>query len=205
MSLLDILYSPECLHCKTLFQGKGTLCGQCLDTFSLLSAEGHCIKCFAEIPLVTGICKPCRKISHPFYHLASCFDAYGPARSIENVFSSGQTHLAKDIAAYFVIQIHELNFPQFGSIISVPNHMQNPHFRIAQEIAKLLSIPFQPVLRRNLKPYPAFSLKKKCNIINQIVLLVDTNMQTRNTMRKAAFALEQGLPEKIYGMTFCAS
>ena len=201
---MNVLYPSACFHCKSLLHNRGLLCEDCLETFSLLDAEGRCVKCFAEIPAITGVCKPCRKISHPFYRLATCFDAYGPAKSILNAFFNGQTHLAKDIAAYFVIQIDKLKFPQFKSLICVPNHFQNPHFPIAKEIAKMLEIPFRPILKRHLKPYPSFFLKKKCNIINEVVLLIDTGMYTRCTMRKAATALTKGLTENIYGMTFCA-
>lgn len=69
----------------------------------------------------------------------------------------------------------------------------------------MLHTPFKLVLKRQLTPTPAFALRKKCNIINQKVLLLDISMETRATIRSAGWALERGGAETIYGVTFCAT
>lgn len=204
--LLDLLYPPKCIHCNTMLAAHALLCSECLETFLLIPEDGRCMKCFCEIDTVTGICKPCREISHPFYKLAACFDAYGPARSIANaLLKQRHFHFAKDIASFIIIQLEALKYPSFDAFTLVPGHFHTPHLAIAKELSRMLSIPFRNLLTRRLTPYPSFSLRKKCNIINQNVLLLDISMQTRSTIRSAAWALDRGCPETIYGMTFCAT
>ncbi len=205
MSLLDLIYPPACMHCHASLDTHAPLCPECLESFTLLSEEGHCGKCFTEIPTIVGTCKPCQEIRHSTSKLSSCFDAYGPAKSLVKGFEQGQYHLAKDIAAYLLIQLDLLRFPTFDTITIAPNHFQSPQALIAKEVAKALNCPFKFTLKRHFTPNPTFSLKKKCNIINQKVLLLGISMQTRNTLRSAAWALDLGGPETIYGMTFCAT
>ena len=203
---LDLLYPPKCIHCNTLLAAHCLLCQECLDTFTLIPEEGRCSKCFAEIPTVTGICKPCRQIAHPFQKLGACFDAYGPAKSIANaLLKQRHFHFAKDIASFIVIQLEALKYPSFDILTLVPSYFHTPHLIVAKEISRILNLPFRNLLIRHLTPYPSFSFRKKCNIINQKVLLLDISMQTRSTMRCAAWALDRGGPETIYGMTFCAT
>ncbi len=204
--ILDLLYPPQCIHCDTLLPQHRLLCGACLDLFTLLPEEGRCSKCFGEIGAISGICKPCREIAHPFARLATCFDAFGPARSIAGaLLNQGQFHFAKDIASFIVIQLERLRYPSFDLITLVPSYFFNRHLVIAKELAQMLGIPFKLVLKRHLTPAPAFSLRKKCNIINQKVLLLDIRMETRATIRSAGWALERSGAETIYGVTFCAT
>lgn len=204
--MIDLLYPPKCIHCSVLLQKHQLLCPDCIETFSLIPDEGHCSKCFAEIPTVVGICKACRQISHPFAKLSACFDAYGPARSISNAFlKQHRFHFAKDIASFIVIQLEALKYPPFDIVTLVPGYFNNPNLDVVRQVARMLNYPFKKLLKRQLTPNPSFSLRKKCNIINQKVLLLDMNMQTRLTIRTAAWALDRGGPETIYGMTFCAT
>ena len=205
-TFLDLVYPPSCLHCDALIQNGVLLCPECLENLSFLTLEGHCAKCFSPISMMSGVCKSCRKISHPFRKLASCFDGYGSGISLSRAYvHSGQGYLAKEIASYIVVQLDQLRFPHFETITSVPTYFNHPLTPIGNELAHLLGCRYIPLLKRHFVPSPCFSLKNGCNIINQNVLLLDMCMQTPATIRSAGWALDEGNPENIYGMTFCAT
>jgi len=206
MSLLDIIYPPTCLNCNELQMSQETFCSKCLRDFTLLRKEGRCVKCFAEIAEISGTCKACRKMAHPFRALSSCFEAFGPAWSLyQGLTKQKQFHLAKDIAAYLAFQLHTLDWPIPDCIVGLPNSFQNPHYLAIREMAKMLDRPFLPLLKRHLCTTPTFSLKKRCKILNKVVLLIGMHMQTRANMRAAAWALDTDDPETLYGMTFCVT
>ncbi|NGX47614.1 MAG: hypothetical protein K1000chlam3_00993 [Chlamydiae bacterium] len=206
INILNVLYPPSCIACNALLEKNTHFCSHCQEEFTLLPEEGHCVKCFAEISMIRGTCKPCRKVTHPFRKLAACFDSYGPGKSLLRTFlQEKNSHLAKDIASYIVVQLHQLSFPSFGAIIVLPKRFQHPFTLVAKEVAKMLEVPFVPILKRRFASKNVFSVKKKWNIINKGVLLLDTEMQERTEIRSAGWALKERLPETIYGMTFCAT
>ncbi|MDN3506863.1 MAG: double zinc ribbon domain-containing protein [Simkaniaceae bacterium] len=199
MSLLDILYPPTCMACQALLEKNEPFCNACSETFSLLPAEGHCVKCFAEISELKGTCKPCRKVASPFRKLGACFDSFGPGKSLLN------NPCEKEIASFLLIQLERLNFPPFDLLTTLPSYFSNPFAPIAKELASLVNIPYIATLEKKLTPRPLFSLKKKCNIINKVVLLLHTEMIERDEIRSAGWALKEGLPEQLFGLTFCAT
>lgn len=206
MSALNLLYPPVCTHCRQLLEEQNVFCADCQQQFRLLDGIGHCSKCFSSIPSPQGICKSCRKIRSPFSRLSACFDAYGPAMSLLRDFTSQKHyHLAKDIASYIVVQLSRLHYPTFQTITMVPNAFANPQYAVGKEIANMLEVPFVPILRKKTSPKKIFRRKKKWTIMNQVVLLIDLEMHTRQTMRSAAWALDQEITESIYGITFCAT
>jgi len=205
MKLLDLLYPPTCLHCNEALPSPTHLCENCLENLTLLFEEGHCRKCFSEIATEKGVCKACRKISHPFFKCGACFEAFGPAMSLQWAFiKQKQIHLAKDIAAYFVIQIHRLHWPLPQDIVPLPDFFHTPSALVAKEMALMLECSYSPVLRRHFALEPIFSLKKKCKLSNKTVLLISADMQNFAIMHKAGWTLDKGQPLQIYGMRFCA-
>lgn len=203
--LSDLLFPPTCFHCNQVQERAELICPSCQELFTLLPAQGRCQKCFGEISLAKGVCKPCRKKRHSLRQLASCFEATGPALSLANAYKQGHLFLAKELAALIVIQIENLAFPPFDAIVPVP-HLFSKHSQLlAKELALFLSTPYTPSLKRSLNRHPHFQLKKKCNNLNQTVLLLDVIMNRRETIREAAQVLERGGAENLYGMTFCAT
>lgn len=154
--------------------------------------------------MITGTCRSCRKMSHPFQRMGVCFDSLSPAKTFLSLFYEHyRFHFVKDIAASIVVQLERLQFPSFQLITTIPYFFRNPQNQIAQELSKMLQIPFKSILKRNFTPYPSFTLKKKCNIINQVVLLLDLAMENQEAFRASAWALNRGMAENIYGMRFC--
>jgi len=199
MTLLDILYPPTCTSCRALLEKNAPFCSDCLETFTLLPKEGHCVKCFAEIPQLSGTCKGCRKLASPFRKLGACFDSFGPGKSLLN-----SVH-AKDIASLIILQLEKLHFPNFDALTTVPSYYSTPFALVAKELSALLNVPYIPTLNRTISPKISFSLKKKCNIINKVVLLLHTEMIERDEIRSAGWALKIGLPEQLFGLSFCAT
>ena len=180
------------------------LCELCLEEFTLIEREGRCRKCFSELQNRSGTCKGCRKISHPFYLFAACFDRMGPAQTLLNAFLSGRReYLAKDFAAYIALQLGRLSWEMPDQIVTVPELFQKGHQLVGKELSSILNCPYSPILKREISESPVFFLKKKCNIINKSVLLLQIAPGERELMRTAGWALDEGSPQTLYGMTLC--
>ena len=206
MSLVDVLYPPRCLCCKEGMDSHSRFCRNCLTHFTLLSSEGRCEKCFSSIPNLKGICKPCRGKRHHLRTLGACFDCYGPAKALlEAFYHTKQPHFAKEIASFIVIQLEALKFPSFDLLTMIPQALSNPQYAIGREVSRLLSVPFRPTLQRRISKEVQFLPKRNCNLIDKKLLLLHTNLNTCQTVCKAAEVLASRWPNSIYGMSFCAT
>lgn len=220
----NLFLPPLCLHCeKRMEKYHPRFCEECLAQLTLLPPEGRCQKCFTEISLIHGTCQSCRKRSHPFKALASCFDGYGPAASLLKALKQRGWHrFADDLAAYMLIQLDKLQWPMPTLIIPIPlspeRHLLrgfNQRELIGQALAKRLSIPCRSLLKREGGGFSShllsleqraelpevFSLKKKTELSSEIILLIDDLIVTRATMRRAGEALKMGGASSIYGIT----
>lgn len=197
--ILDLIYPKVCQYCQILMEENQIFCASCLEKLSLIPSIGRCQKCFQEISLNFGVCKPCRKRRHSLKTVAGCFEHFGPAVSMIHALKKGRFYLAKDMAAFMVLQIDRLGWPLPDCIVSVPRRATK---LLATELSKMLGKLCCFVLRRKIGSYPSeFFLKKKCNISHQIVLLVDLQMKSRRTLNAAAKALREQ-PCTIYGLSF---
>jgi hypothetical protein len=197
-NLLNFLYPPMCQACRRALSTSDRLCKDCKEHFQLLPLEGHCQKCFAEIPYLKGACKPCRSHRHPFKRVGACFDAYGPGKSLL------KDPDPKDLAPFYLIQLERLQFPRPDLITDLPGYFSRSCRPLAKEVAKQLGTAYQPTLNRIKSPKPTFALKKKCNIINKVVLLLHTEIAEREEFRFAGWAIKEGLPEQLWGIGLCA-
>lgn len=162
------------------------------------------MKCFREISERKGTCKDCRQKRSPFRKLATCFDSFGTGKTLLEKYKKYRSN-EKDLAAFIVLQLEALEFAPFEVIVDVPSYFSSPFRMIAKEVAKMLCLIRVPILKRSLTPRPHFSLKKKCSIINKKVLLLSSEMHSREEVQAAGWALKEGRPEVIDGMTFCAT
>lgn len=203
MNLWDVIFPRSCFHCQTTIKNH-LFCSDCLQQLTLIPREGRCLKCFEEISLRKGICNSCRKLAHPFKELAACFEDFGPAKTLLHAFENKHQFLcAKDVAAFITMQIYALYWPIPDVIIPLPQHFTKNTQKIVKELSHFLHCPSKSILRKRWELIPQFSLKKKCNIYRQRVLLVATTMHSRDCLRSAAKVLEEGSPLEIYGMAFC--
>lgn len=224
-SLLSLFFPPLCVHCQDLTSAlKTKLCPTCLEQMSLLEVEGRCRRCFAETE--NGACQKCRKRGSPFRRMAAAFEYTGPAAALVQQLKFGRRQeLAKDLAAWMVVQFMRLEVPLPDIIVPVPQPLARTLTRgfsqsllLARELGTLLDRPVMDLLKKKSGDFPqtgltraqreslaadAISWKSHCSISDKIVLLVDDVMTTGSTLRLSGRTLEEGFPAALYALTFC--
>ncbi len=228
--MLSLIYPKICLHCRSpLGRRKGRFCLPCNQLFDLLPTAGRCSQCFTEIAQQQGSCTVCRKRWAPLRKVAVCFDSFGPAGELLRAFKEGcQRPLAKDLAAFMVVQLEKQNWHTPEMIIPVPLpgwkkmwRGYNQSLLIAREMGKLLQLPVIDPLKRRVGQFSSHLLEKKergavdskatvwkkkpPDLENRILLLVDDLMVTGATLRAAAARLQDTWPKAVYGLTFCGT
>lgn len=227
MSLfLQLVYPPLCLHCEEWISGKRfLLCPICRELLSLLDADKRCLHCFSC--LEQGyFCQKCREKASPLTRVAAAFDYQGPAATlIHHLKFANAPYLAKEIAAFMMVQFSRLDWPLPDYIIPVP--LSFTHFLkrgynqsqlIAQEIGHLLDRPIvnclkksseffsqmgQDRLQREKLPEACISWKKPQLMADKTLLLIDDVMTTGTTLRHSAQQLQEAFPKAIYALTTC--
>ena len=224
-SFLRVFFPPLCVHCQDpTAKLKTKLCTTCLEQMSLLEIEGRCPRCFNEKE--SGACTRCRQKSSPFRRMIAAFEYAGPAASlVQQLKFGGRQELAKDLAAWMVIQFLKLEVPLPDLIVPVPQPLARTFTRgysqsllLAKEIGLLLDRPVGDLLKKKSGDFPqtgllreqrenlaagAISWKSHCSISDKVVLLVDDVMTTGSTLRHSARTLEEGFPAALYALTFC--
>jgi competence protein ComFC len=222
-ALLRLLFPPLCLHCQKITGSpRKRLCSDCVELLELLVLEGRCAYCFSA--------KSCVCIDRPpiLKKVAAAFDYYGPAASLVRALKYGnRPYLAKDAAAFMLVQWHKLGWERPSCIVPVPQSFMhglsrgyNQSLLIAQALGALLECPVENILKRSsctlsqtgqdakqrkkLSP-DAFLWKKHKDISDQTLLLVDDVMTTGTTLNHCAATLQEGFPAGVYALTFCAS
>ncbi len=207
--LLRLLFPPLCLHCqKTTGALRKRLCPACLELLELLSPEERC---------------------PPFLKkTAAAFAYFGPAASlVRELKYRHRPYLAKDAAAFMLLQLHELGWDPPDLIVPVPQSLMHglvrgyhPTLLIAQALGGMLERPVANLLKRRLGipsqtgldeaqrralPLDSFLWKKYRDISDQKILLIDDVMTTGTTLHRCAAVLQQGFPISIHALAFCAS
>jgi competence protein ComFC len=160
--------------------------------------------------------------------VGSAFEYAGPAASLILQMKFGKKpELAKDIAAWMVVQFFRLELPLPDLIVPVPQSFfrrmtrgYNQSELIAQEIGKLLERPVENILKRSIGDFPqtgksreerenlledSFSLKKRFGISDKIILVIDDVMTTGSTLTQCARVLEEGFPAALFALTCCTA
>lgn len=226
--MTPLIYPRLCLHCKTpLDRSSKRFCKPCTQLFDLIPTQYRCSQCFSEIREPRGSCHPCRKRWAPLRRVAACFDSFGPGGSLLRAFKEGrQCGLAKDIAAFMVIQLKRQDWITPDFIISMPQPNWKKMWRgfnqsllLASEIGKLLQLPVIEPLKRRVGYFSShlldtkervaveasqFTWKKKVpDLDNRVLLLVDDQLVTGATLRAASARLRDKDPRAVYALTFC--
>ena len=134
-------------------------------------------------------------------------------------------YLAKSLAAFLLLQFEKLEWPQPDSIVFIPQSFSrwidrgyNQSKLLAIELGRLLQVDVSDVLKKTdshisqtlleLKDRKrlssrAFSLKDGSSLEDKVILLIDDVYTTGTTIEKAAYALQEGHPKRIYALTLC--
>ena len=162
----------------------------------------------------------------PFRRLIAAFEYQGPAAQLLRSFKHGQrAEFAKDLAAFMAVQFLKLDLPLPDLIVPVPQSLThkisrgfNQSLLLALELGKILERPVYDILKRRAGDFSqtglkreqreamsegAFAWKKKRDIADKTVLVVDDVMTTGTTLAHVGHLLEEGYPVCLYAITCC--
>jgi len=219
--LLDILFPPRCLFCRTRVAGNDSgchLCGECEK--NLLDPGSCCPWCGSPYGDGAGICPGCR--GRYFAFSAAC--AVGLYRGalkqiIHNYKYRGQYFLAEPLGKLIVRQIYLSGWPEFSLVVPLPLYPGRLAERgfdqallLAQVVGKGLNKPVKELLKR-VKPTStqtllgekerwhnvkdAFAFRHGENLAGT-VLLIDDLLTTGATAHYAAEALLAAGAREVY-------
>lgn len=227
-AFVHFVYPSTCLHCTLPHpHGQGHFCMSCMAQLELIDPQERCPYCFSgDYDPERRICYPCFMEAPPLKKCAAAFDYQGPAATLVSKMKyANMPYLAKGAGAYLAVQLMNLGWPLPDVIVPVPLTLVhrisrgfNQSLLLAESLGKIVNRPVQQVLRRRLLDHSqagmtkqqrlrldasAFSLKKRADIRDKVVLLVDDVMTTGRTMNCCAEVLYSGFPKAVYGLSLC--
>lgn len=155
--------------------------------------------------------------------MAAACDALPPVQTLVRELKKGAyPFLAKTAAAFLLLQFERLGWPVPDGIVPIPPRIRwqgaDAVFKIATILAQNFQTKLLPVLGRRLGDFPAsrispncraqtrsFYLKKGKGVEDKILLLVDDELVTTQTLQRAAEALQGGFPKRLYALTLARS
>lgn len=137
---------------------------------------------------------------------AAAFDYTGPAASLlTGLVSKKQPYLAKGAGAFLVLQWTNLNWDIPDLIVPVPRPVRqmirvgyDHNALLAQEVSRLLEVPFINALTFDDDETPPFRPKRKLDD-KSVLLIADTTQ----LIAPAAEGLMEAFPGAISGLAFC--
>jgi ComF family protein len=166
------------------------------------------------------------RCNHSSFRHAAAFEYQGPASTLTRQFKySGRVHLAEAMAGYMAVQFFRVDWPLPDLIVPVPlsfSHFMTRGYNqsqlLAEQLGKILNRPVASVLKRRSGDFSqsgldkqlrqkllshSFSLKKKTDLSDKIILLIDDVATTKTTLSHCVSLLQDAYPAKIYALTFC--
>jgi len=155
-------------------------------------------------------------------HIASALDYIGPVQTVVKKLKYGRMpYLAKTAAAFMLMQFEKMGWECPDMIVPVPrrlwfqgtNHAAllakafathlkvDVHSYVGRRVGDLSQARLTQEQREHLSS-SSFYLKKRATVVGKILLLIDDVASTGTTLRHTAEALKEGLPKKIYALTF---
>jgi len=223
-SILDIIFPKNCLSC----QKEGSyLCQPCFDKIPVNSST-PCYICQKRSP-DGRLCPACRK-NHPAELTGLLIASDWNNMLVRQIIYECKYRFVKELAipmakimTKFIVKNWELRIKN-SVLIPIPLHKRRLSWRgfnqaelIAVQISKLNDIPIlNNVIRRSRHTPPqmeiknkvsrtdnvrdAFSVDRKSDITNKIVILVDDVCTTGSTFNECAAALWTLRPKEIWGL-----
>jgi ComF family protein len=226
--LLSLLYPPLCLACSADLAPDEYLCATCAEKIPRIEPP-FCRKCsepFAGDITGTFRCVNCADRRLHFEAAVSVYRGRGLVRKLVHDFKYGrQFHLRHLLANWLgeTLDDPRLRGRRFDFIVPVPLHPARKRergFNQARLLAELLSartgLPLRPALRRvrytttqtafdraermqNLRN--AFRLRKKMNVRESRVLLIDDVLTTGSTLSECARILKGAGARSVHAAT----
>lgn len=218
---IDFIFPPLCLHCeKLLDNGNHLFCRGCAGFFELIDPTTRCLFCFAENE-GRAPCLECLKKKRWHLKLAAACDYLGAVGSLVKGIKYGRMpYLVKTASAFMAAQFERLQWPQPDLIIPVPRREwfqgENHAHLLAKSLACRLQVPCVTIIRRRVGDFSqarlsreqrerlqssSFYLKRRVQIEDKILLIVDDVITTGTTLRHCADALASGFPSKVFALS----
>jgi len=226
--IASLLYPPSCTICSASVELGEYLCPECDAKVSRI-VPPFCAKC--SEPFDGAITTPfeCANCAHRTLHFDAAVSAYrsrGIVRHVILNFKYGrQIHLRHLVSRWLVRALDDerLRERQFDAIVPVPLHPARQRERgfnqaalLAEWLSSHLSVQLRPALERthytttqtafdrsermqNLRG--AFRLRKKGDVRNLRVLLIDDVLTTGSTLSECARILKEGGAPSVYAAT----
>lgn len=227
-AFVNLVYPPLCLSCKeSVSDDARFLCENCLSQLQLIDPAERCAFCFsAQYSPEKHLCEECARTPPLLNRMAAAFDYIGPSAClVKKLKYSQQAYLAKGLGAYLAAQFLQLEWPMPDVIIPVPIVLPhriergfNQSALLAYGLSDMIQSPVQEALVRKSGDYSQaglsrkqrmqldgalFCLKKKQNLQDKCILLIDDVITTGSTLRKCAEILLEECPASIYGLAVC--
>src|SRR6266481_3620528 len=226
--IASLLYPPSCTICSSPVDVGEHLCGECEAKVARI-VPPFCAKCsepFDGAITTTFACANCAHRRLYFEAAVSAYRARGIVRHVILNFKYGrQIHLRHLVARWLVAAFDDarLRERRFDVIVPVPLHPARERERgfnqaelLAEWLSDHLSLPSSPALQRihytttqtafdrsermqNLRG--AFRLRKKGDVRNSRVLLIDDVLTTGSTLSECARVLKEAGARSIYAAT----
>ena len=226
--IASLLYPPACTICLAAVDVGEHLCAECEAKVARI-VPPFCAKCsepFDGAITTTFACANCAHRRLYFEAAVSAYRARGIVRHVILNFKYGkQIHLRHLVARWLVAAFDDarLRDRRFDVIVPVPLHPARERERgfnqaelLAEWLSDHLSLPLRPALQRihytttqtafdrsermqNLRG--AFRLRKKGDVRNLRVLLIDDVLTTGSTLSECARVLKEAGAHSIYAAT----
>ena len=226
--IASLLYPPACTICSAPVESGEYLCAECESKVSRI-VPPFCATCsepFDGAITTTFSCANCAHRRLYFEAAVSAYRARGIVRHVILNFKYGrQIHLRHLVARWLVRALDDerLRERQFDAIVPVPLHPARQRQRgfnqaelLADWLSDHLSLPLRPALQRihytttqtafdrtermqNLRG--AFRLRKKADVRNLRVLLIDDVLTTGSTLSECARILKEAGAHSVYAAT----
>lgn len=189
------------------------LCSDCMEQLSLIDPQTRCKRCFREKEgLEISACSFCAHEPNPIYKKAAAWDSQSAGMTLIKKHKASYTDLA---GAFMTMQLSQLDWPMPDVIVPVPDRFSqvldrgyDQNLLLAKQVSKLTKVPMKNALRRRLMtsvynelPEEAFQLKKKGEVTEKTVLLIEEGTISSKTLKQSAFALLDDCPKSIYALT----
>jgi ComF family protein len=227
-ALSSLFYPPLCVVCSSNVEGREYLCESCRSRAPRITSP-FCAKCSEPFSGAITQTFRCANCEHRILHFDAAVAAYrsrGLVRKLVHEFKYGhQRHLRHPLAAWLgeTMSDSRLHGRRFDFIVPVPLHPARERergFNQATLLAELLSsttgVPFRSVLERirytttqtaydraermeNLRD--AFRLRKKMNVRELRVLLIDDVLTTGSTLSECARVLKEAGAISVHAAT----
>ncbi len=207
--MYDLFFPRICLHCDEILSGKRSLfCECCTEGLCLIDANHRCPFCFQEIERSCPNCK-----DHPYQvRIAAALENHGAGGALFRE-ACKYPELHKSLSSFIVLQMMALKFPMPDIVLSLPSGIWSHFFSeyqmgrsLANEVAKILSAPFEDVIRRKSLQMPGegedlFVWKKKIDISDKVVLIVSDKLEVER-LRLLCQRIGEGCPKEIFAISF---